>query len=126
MVTEWNQSEICTEAIGDRLPGWVQPACKWIDPAIASVIEVLSRHLDLQYASFLFWLFTPIVVTFVLPVLIVIFLYGCAIFVHIYRLRHRIQSAYHKDIWNGARTGIASFWDAHGALWHGEKSLTAE
>ncbi|CAJ0929080.1 unnamed protein product, partial [Mesorhabditis belari] len=76
-------------------------------------------HIDLEYMEYLLWLFLPVIVIFVLPILLVIFIYGSIIFLHIYGLRNRIREAYHTSYWDGARVAIASFWDAIGHVWHG-------
>ena len=73
--------------------------------------------MDFQY---LWWLFFPLLVAFLLPAILLFGVYGCVIFLHIYKLRHRIREDYHSSYWNGARTSIAAFWDAVGYVWHGE------
>lgn len=80
----------------------------------------IRSNLDLDYLSWLAYLFTPIAVAFLLPALLLIFLYGNALFVHVYKLRHRLRAAYARDFWDGARSTLASFWDAHGTVWHGK------
>ncbi|EYC09756.1 hypothetical protein Y032_0059g3032 [Ancylostoma ceylanicum] len=69
--------------------------------------------------QYLLWLFLPIIIVFVLPIFLVLFIYGCVIFLHIYGLRHQIREAYNTSYWNGARVAITSFWDAVGYVWHG-------
>uniref|UniRef100_A0A0K0CZU3 Acyltransferase n=1 Tax=Angiostrongylus cantonensis TaxID=6313 RepID=A0A0K0CZU3_ANGCA len=76
-------------------------------------------YIDLDYLEYLLWLFLPIITIFVLPAFIVLFMYGCVIFIHIYGLRHQIRAAYNTSYWNGARIAITSFWDAVGYVWHG-------
>lgn len=73
--------------------------------------------------QYLFWLFLPVFIVFVLPVLLLFFIYGCAIFLHVYGWRHRIREAYASSYWDGARTSIASFWDAVGWIWHGRREF---
>lgn len=70
--------------------------------------------------QYLTWLFLPLLVAFILPVLLLLFIYGCVIFLHIYGLRNRIREAYASSMWDGARISIASFWDAVGYVWHGK------
>ncbi|KAH7729626.1 Cytochrome oxidase assembly protein 1 [Aphelenchoides avenae] len=96
-------------------PEWLQPH---VDAFVQWVNEVLE-YWDLQYLEWLLWLFLPIFVAFVLPIFLLFFIYGCVIFLHIYGLRNRIREAYASSYWDGARTSIASFWDAVGSLWHG-------
>ncbi|CAJ0571738.1 unnamed protein product, partial [Mesorhabditis spiculigera] len=96
-------------------PEWIRPHVEvlllWITWAV--------DHIDLDYLEYLLWLFLPVIIIFVLPILLVIFIYGCIIFLHIYGLRNRIREAYHTSYWDGARVAIASFWDAIGHVWHG-------
>ncbi|CAH1773693.1 unnamed protein product [Owenia fusiformis] len=42
-----------------------------------------------------------------------------AIFLHIYKYRHKLKDAYAKDFWDGARKTLAALWDAQGWIWHG-------
>ena len=69
--------------------------------------------------AWLSWLFTPIVIAFLLPLLLCFLVYGCVIWLHIFKLRHRISAAFHSSPWEGARSAIAGFWDAQGWFWHG-------
>ncbi|VDK79214.1 unnamed protein product [Litomosoides sigmodontis] len=96
-------------------PSWLQPYVEvlllWISWAI--------DYVDWDYLEYLTWLFLPLLVAFVLPVLLLLFIYGCIIFLHIYGLRNRIREAYASSLWDGARISIASFWDAVGYVWHG-------
>ncbi|CAD5219814.1 unnamed protein product [Bursaphelenchus okinawaensis] len=97
------------------LPDWVQPhfnnTITWIDHTL--------QNIDWDYMEYLFWVFLPVFIVFILPVLLLFFIYGCAIFLHIYGWRHRIIEAYASSYWDGARTSIASFWDGVGWIWHG-------
>lgn len=96
-------------------PTWLQPYVEvlllWISWAI--------DYVDWDYLEYLAWLFLPIFLAFLLPALLLLFIYGCVIFLHVYRLRHRIREAYASSLWDGARISIASFWDAVGYVWHG-------
>ena len=66
-------------------------------------------------------MFYPLVITFLLPFVLGIFLYGSALFLHIYKLRHHLRDIYsRRDLWDGARHSLAAFWDAHGKIWHGK------
>uniref|UniRef100_A0AC34PUA4 Phospholipid/glycerol acyltransferase domain-containing protein n=1 Tax=Panagrolaimus sp. JU765 TaxID=591449 RepID=A0AC34PUA4_9BILA len=96
-------------------PEFMQP---YVDKFVQWVNSVLE-YWDLDYLEYLLWLFLPIFVAFVLPILILFFIYGSVIFIHIYGLRHRIREAYASSYWDGARTSLASFWDGVGYLWHG-------
>ncbi|VDK44201.1 unnamed protein product [Anisakis simplex] len=107
--------DILKQLSGMQWPTWLQPYIEvlllWISWAI--------DYVDWDYLEYLVWLFLPIFVAFLLPVFLVLFIYGCVIFLHIYGLRHRIREAYASSLWDGARISIASFWDAVGYVWHG-------
>lgn len=96
-------------------PSWLQPYVEvlllWISWAI--------DYVDWDYLEYLAWLFLPLLIAFILPFLLLLFIYGCVIFLHIYGLRNRIREAYASSLWDGARISIASFWDAVGHVWHG-------
>ncbi|CAD5226860.1 unnamed protein product [Bursaphelenchus xylophilus] len=97
------------------LPDWLEP---YFNNTVTWVQQTL-RETDWDYMEYLFWVFLPVFIVFILPVLLLLFIYGCAIFLHIYGWRHRIIEAYASSYWDGARTSIASFWDGVGWIWHG-------
>lgn len=80
----------------------------------------LQQKLDIDYWLWIFWLFTPIIVAFVLPLMLAVFIYGSALFLHVYKQRNYLREAYAVDVWHGARMTIAAFWDAQGWIWHGK------
>jgi len=57
--------------------------------------------------------------TFLLPLLILVFLYISALIVHIYRFWHSIKDAYARDVWEGARHAVSTMWCTLGCIWHG-------
>lgn len=68
-------------------------------------------------------LLSPFVVVFVYPVVLVIMMYGSAVFLHVYRHRRReIYDAYTENFWDGAMQTVAAVFDSHGSLWHGKCS----
>jgi len=104
----------------------------WYD--VTSCYNFLSFHIDsaltyvfLNYATdlrWLTWLLYPIVVTFVLPFVIVIFLYASAFVLQLYALRRHFFEAYRMERpWDGARRVLAACWDAQGKIWHGNHWL---
>lgn len=82
-------------------------------------LNVFDSCLDPDFFSWLLWLFTPVLMAFFLPFLILLFIYLSVLFLHIYRHRHRLKDAYARDFWDGARHTLATLWDAHGYIWHG-------
>jgi hypothetical protein len=85
--------------------------------------QYLSNHFDVHYVKWIIWLFTPILVAFLLPLLIVLLFYVSALIVHLYRHRYRltlVKESYAKgEYWNSARQAVAIMWDAHGWIYHG-------
>ncbi|XP_015785727.1 transmembrane protein 68 [Tetranychus urticae] len=82
-----------------------------------------SNLIDIDYLQWLIWLLSPIVISFLLPLTILLFFYCSALFLHVYRHRNRItaikEAVRAGDYWDGARQAIATFWDAHGWIYHG-------
>ena len=81
-------------------------------------------YVDVHYMQWLAWVFYPLILTIFMPMFIVVVLFGCALFLHLYQLRHYLLSALRAavdrgDFWDGARHIIASLWDYQGRVWHG-------
>ena len=94
------------ENTGIPIPDWFQ--------------DILTE-IDFDLLLWLLKLFAPIIITFLLPIVILICVYGSVLFLHIYKARHRLVDAYYTmGIWDGARTTLGTFWDGHGKIWHGE------
>uniref|UniRef100_A0AC35TVX4 PlsC domain-containing protein n=1 Tax=Rhabditophanes sp. KR3021 TaxID=114890 RepID=A0AC35TVX4_9BILA len=110
-----HQSFFANTLFGFILPSWME---SWTE-SVNGWLRSTFTSLDFDYLNHLFWLFLPIIIAFVLPAILIIFIYGCVIFLHIYGLRNRLREAYQSNIWDGARAGICSFWDAIGYIWHG-------
>ncbi|KAL5016644.1 hypothetical protein ScPMuIL_006233 [Solemya velum] len=77
------------------------------------------EHLDIDYLTWVLWVVYPIVISFLLPLFILIFLYASAIFLHVYHYRHRLRDAYAKDFWDGARKTLSAVWVGQARIWHG-------
>uniref|UniRef100_A0A8C6ULN5 Transmembrane protein 68 n=1 Tax=Neogobius melanostomus TaxID=47308 RepID=A0A8C6ULN5_9GOBI len=73
----------------------------------------------LSVLEYVLWVFTPLAVVFILPFLIVIFLYLSILFLHVYKRKNQLREAYSNNLWDGARKTLATLWDGHGAIWHG-------
>lgn len=73
----------------------------------------------LSFLEYLLWVFTPLAIVFILPFLIVIFLYLSILFLHVYKRKNQLREAYSNNLWDGARKTLATLWDGHGAIWHG-------
>ena len=77
------------------------------------------EQLDIEYWKWVVWVIYPIVVSFVLPGVVLLFVYCSALFLHVYRYRHRLRQAYSHDFWLGAKKTVAAFWDGQARIWHG-------
>ncbi|KAK3090668.1 hypothetical protein FSP39_013564 [Pinctada imbricata] len=75
--------------------------------------------LDIDYWRWVVWVIYPIIISFLLPLCILILFYASSIFLHVYHYRHSLQEAYTHDFWDGARKTLAALWDAQGWIWHG-------
>ncbi|GAA6099677.1 transmembrane protein 68 [Tachysurus ichikawai] len=73
----------------------------------------------LSVLEYLLWVFTPLVIVFILPFIIVILLYLSILFLHVYKRKNQLREAYSYNLWDGARKTLATLWDGHGAIWHG-------
>ena len=81
--------------------------------------------LDINLTLWLSWLSTPVVVFFLLPMLIMLFIYASSLFlyfhgVHLRRLNRRLQEAATDwDIAKAGREVLLALWNFLGWIWHG-------
>lgn len=73
----------------------------------------------LNYVVYLLWLFSPLLVAFILPGLVLFILYINIIILHIYKRRTDLKEAYSNDFWDGARQVLATIWVGHARIWNG-------
>lgn len=88
---------------------------------VSSLVPGLHHYLlslDIDYMRWVLWVIYPIIISFLLPLLIVIFLLASVLFLHVYSYRHRLRKAYAQDFWQGARQTLAVLWDGQGYIWH--------
>ncbi|XP_046740029.1 transmembrane protein 68 isoform X1 [Diprion similis] len=82
------------------------------------IVEYID--IDVDFTLWLSWLLMPLLITFLLPLVIVVLLYATASILYVYKLhRARLRHAYETDWKNAARNTVAAVWDAHGWIWHG-------
>ncbi|KAK3579115.1 hypothetical protein CHS0354_022135 [Potamilus streckersoni] len=94
-----------------------------------SVLEyawVVIKELDIPYWQWVVWVFYPILISFLLPLVLLIFFYGSALFLQIYQYRYRLHEAYAHDVWDGARKSVAAVWFAQARVWHGYELIGLE
>jgi hypothetical protein len=85
---------------------------------------IYHNYVDLYYVQWLIYIFYPLVITFLLPAAIVVFLYASSLFLQLYRLRRHFSDVYSMDFWDGARQIVAALWDAQGKIWHGKEAAS--
>ena len=76
--------------------------------------------LDVDYLTWVLWLLYPVIISFLLPLFILVFLYASALFLQIFHYRERLRAAYRHDVWDGARKTLAAVWAGQARLFHGE------
>ena len=92
-----------------------------------SALDYIALYVDLDYMLWVRWLLTPLLVTFfILPSVILVFIYLTSFFLYIYRAHRRrhlprrlVDSLSHGDFWSAGRLLVAMVWDGHARLWHG-------
>ncbi|KAF5301315.1 hypothetical protein FQA39_LY10713 [Lamprigera yunnana] len=86
-----------------------------------AVQEYIVGYIDIDFTLWLTWLLAPLIITFVLPLMIVILLYSTALILYIYKLHwSTLRRTYGSGgWWDAARKVVAAIWDAHGWIWHG-------
>ncbi|XP_026281681.1 transmembrane protein 68 isoform X2 [Frankliniella occidentalis] len=90
----------------------------FISDMVVSIENVIVQYIDIDFTLWLTWALAPVIITFLLPVVIVLLLYLTSIMLYIYRWhRHRLRDVV--GFWDGARKLVAIVWDAHGWIWHG-------
>lgn len=87
----------------------------WTEFWEAAFDSISQNYVD----PWLIWIMYPIIVTFLLPMLLLLLLYTSSLFLHFFRLRHHFLGVCQMDNWNRARILLAIFWAAHGKIWHG-------
>lgn len=89
--------------------------------------DVIVDYIDVDFTLWLSWLLMPLLITFLLPVFILILLYVSALIFYIYKLhRVRLREAYGKDWKIAARNVVAAIWDVHGYILHGYEVVGME
>ncbi|CAM4868141.1 unnamed protein product [Rotaria socialis] len=95
-----------------------------LNQVFSYLLSLLERsNLDLIYLTWLWNLFKPLCILlislFVLPAIILIFMYGSSLFCLIYKHWNRLKAAYSEDLWYGAIKTLAVFWELQATIWHG-------
>ncbi|NXX85048.1 TMM68 protein, partial [Urocolius indicus] len=62
---------------------------------------------------------SAILVAFLVPFLILLFIYLNNIFLVIYQRNSQVKAEPLSDVWDSARRTMASFWDTYARVWHG-------
>lgn len=92
-----------------------------------TIEDIIVEYIDVDFTLWLSWLLMPLLITFLLPLVIVLLLYSTSILLYIYKLhRGRLRNAYGTAWQNTARYMAAALWDAHGWIWHGYEIVGLE
>uniref|UniRef100_A0A0B6ZPE6 Phospholipid/glycerol acyltransferase domain-containing protein n=1 Tax=Arion vulgaris TaxID=1028688 RepID=A0A0B6ZPE6_9EUPU len=86
--------------------------------AISSLLIYL-QNFDIDYISWLLWVVYPILITFLLPGFILLFLYMSSLGLFIYKHRMKLKAAYDHDFLDGALKTLGTIWWAQARIWHG-------
>ncbi|CAF0884926.1 unnamed protein product [Adineta ricciae] len=91
---------------------------------ISYFVALLERsNFDIIYLAWLWTLFKPLCIAlltlFLLPAIILLFMYGSSLFCLIYKHWNRLKAAYSEDLWYGAIKTLAVFWELQATIWHG-------
>ena len=82
-------------------------------------------NVDINLTLWLSWLLTPVVVFFLLPMTIMLFIYASSLILYIHRVHQRRlyrrlrEAATDWDIAKAGREVVSALWDAQGWIWHG-------
>ncbi|XP_073832744.1 DGAT1/2-independent enzyme synthesizing storage lipids [Musca autumnalis] len=93
------------------------------------LLEFLSFYIDLDYSLWLYRLLTPLIVTFLLPLVFVALIYISFLILFIYKLhREVILRSVRSDgkFWEVGRKLVAAVWDAHARIYHGYEVIGME
>jgi len=90
------------------------------------LVAQVGEYVDIDFVIFLKWLMSPIIITFcILPLVILFLIYFSSLVLHIYkahrkRLIRRLTEAVEQgDLLLGGREIVATIWESHAWLWHG-------
>lgn len=89
--------------------------------------NILVNFIDVDLTLWLSWVLMPLLITFLLPIIILLLLYMTAAIFYIYKLhRGRLQEAYGRDWKSAARSVVAAIWDVHGYIYYGYEVVGME
>lgn len=92
-----------------------------------SIEHVVVDYIDVDFTLWLSWLLMPLIITFLLPLMIVILLYVSASILYVYKIhRATLRQAYETDWRDAGSKVVAALWDAHGWIWHGYEVVGLE
>lgn len=88
---------------------------------VSLLFFVSVDYIDVDFTLWLSWCLAPLLITFLLPLIIVLLLYVTALILYIYKLHwDNLKTTFGRgDRWESARKTAGAVWDAHGWIWHG-------
>ncbi|KRF82251.1 transmembrane protein 68 isoform X1 [Drosophila novamexicana] len=84
--------------------------------------SMLSTYIDLDYSLWLYRFLTPLIVTFLLPLVFVALIYISFLVLFIYKLHRKVimrSVQTDRNFWRVGRKIVAAIWDAHARIYHG-------
>ncbi|CAH1114006.1 unnamed protein product [Psylliodes chrysocephalus] len=92
----------------------------YFQESLSYIKDSVVNYVDIDYSLWITWFLAPLIITFLLPGIIGLFLYLSAFILYIYKLhwntiKRTLQTG---DKWDTARKTVGALWDAHGWIWH--------
>lgn len=96
---------------------------------INASLDFIGQYIDLDYSIWLYRLLTPLIITFLLPLVFVGLIYLSFLILYIYKLHRQVilQAVISdRNFWDVGRKVVAAVWDAHGRIYHGYEVIGME
>lgn len=96
---------------------------------LSSFSQFIENYIDLDYSLWLYRFLTPVIVTFLLPLVFVALIYITFLILFIYKLHRQVilkAATTDRNFWDFGRKLCAAIWDAHGRIYHGYEVIGIE
>lgn len=94
----------------------------FVNVYLDAAVRFVEGYIDLDYSLWLWRLLTPLIITFLLPLVFVALIYISFITLFVYKLHRQVilQALISEpNFWDIGRKVVAAIWDAHGRIYHG-------
>ncbi|XP_065364925.1 DGAT1/2-independent enzyme synthesizing storage lipids isoform X2 [Calliphora vicina] len=88
-----------------------------------------ATYIDLDYSLWVYRLLTPLIATFLLPLVFVALIYISFLILYIYKLHRQVilrSVRTDRGFWKVGRKLVAAIWDAHARIYHGYEVVGME